>query len=122
MTLFEWLLVSHLAGDWLLQTEWQAQNKATSWRAMLTHIVIYHAVMLVALIALVGADEPRIYVVIVFLAITHLFMDRQWPVARLMSFLRLSVERTPERWFSIAIDQVLHIILLAVCVVYLTSS
>ena len=46
MSLFDSLLVAHLVGDWLLQTEWQALNKTKNWRAMWAHVAVYHILIL----------------------------------------------------------------------------
>lgn len=34
MTALPMLLAGHLIGDWIVQTDWQAANKASSWRAI----------------------------------------------------------------------------------------
>ena len=46
MSLFDWLLVGHLVGDFLLQTDRMARYKAQSWSWMLKHVGIYLAVIL----------------------------------------------------------------------------
>ena len=50
MTTFELLLLTHLLGDYLLQTEWQALNKSKNWVALWTHVGVYHALMLGVLV------------------------------------------------------------------------
>ena len=50
MSLFDKLLVAHLVGDWLLQTEWQALNKSKNYRALLSHISTYSLVILGVLV------------------------------------------------------------------------
>lgn len=122
MTLFESLVVGHLVGDWLLQTEWQAENKATNWGAMLLHVAILHAVILVLLIARYGVGEVPVYVAVAGLALSHAFLDRKWPVARLMRTLRISVERAPDRTLTLIVDQSLHILLLALATLYLSRT
>lgn len=122
MTTFELLIVSHLVGDWLLQTEWMAREKGHNWRALLSHVAVYHAVMLGVLGYRFGFDDPRVYAVVAGLALTHAFMDRQWPVLALMRRLRISVEQPPERWLLVAVDQTLHVVLLAIAVVLLGAG
>jgi hypothetical protein len=119
MTLFESLVIGHLLGDWLLQTEWQAQNKATRWGAMLVHVAIYHAVILVILVARYGAGAMPVYLAVGGLAISHAFLDRKWPVAWLMRALRISVDRAPDRALTLIVDQSLHLLLIALATVYL---
>ena len=40
--LFPLLVAGHLIGDWVVQTDWQAANKATSWKANQQHMAGYH--------------------------------------------------------------------------------
>lgn len=120
MTVFETLLVGHVLGDWLLQTEWQAVNKARSWRALLSHVAVYHVVLLLVLGLKLGFDQPPVYAAVASLAILHGILDRQGFVLWLMRTLRITVERQPERWLSIAVDQSVHIVLLAGAAVLLS--
>jgi hypothetical protein len=48
-------------------------------------------------------------------------MDRGWPVIRFMRTFRIIVERKPERWLVMAVDQSLHILFLAFAVILLSS-
>jgi hypothetical protein len=36
------LLCSHLVGDWVAQSDWQATNKTRSWAALAAHVARYH--------------------------------------------------------------------------------
>jgi hypothetical protein len=122
MTLFESLVIGHILGDWLLQTEWQAQNKAVKWGAMLVHVAIYHAVMLAILVARYGAGELPVYVAVAGLAVSHALLDRKWPVVWTMRTLRISVERAPDRVLILIVDQSLHMLLLALATLYLSRT
>lgn len=119
MTTFELLICAHLVGDWLLQTEWMAVEKRQNWRALVSHVAVYHVVIIAVLGYRFGFGDARIYAVVAVLALTHAFLDRQWPVVRIMRVLRISVQRPPEKWLEIAIDQTLHILFLAAAVVFL---
>jgi hypothetical protein len=121
MSLFDKLLVAHLVGDWLLQTEWQAVNKTKNYRALLSHIGVYSVIMLGVLILDFGFQNIYVYIMVGMLALSHALLDRRWPVIRLMEAFRLIVKREPERWLVMAIDQVLHIALLAIAAVVLSS-
>jgi hypothetical protein len=120
MTVFETLLLAHVVGDWLLQTEWQATHKATSWRALLTHVVVYHLVVLAALLWRVGYGVGEVYAVVVGLAVVHAVMDRKHTVAWFMRVMRIAVEREPAGWLAIAVDQSLHLVWLGVATWILT--
>ena len=120
MTVFETLLITHILGDWLLQTEWQALNKRHSWRAMLSHVMEYHVVLLGVLLAKFGLGDARVFVAVGLLAISHAILDRIWPVMWLMRTFKLIVERQPERWLVIAVDQAMHVMLLSLAALYLS--
>ena len=114
MSLFDKLLVAHLVGDWLLQTEWQALNKAKNYRALFSHIGVYSIIMLSVLAIDFGFQNIYVYLVVLMLGLSHALLDRRWPVIRFMKAFRIIVEREPELWLVLAVDQVLHISFLAI--------
>jgi hypothetical protein len=121
MSLFDKLLVAHLVGDWLLQTEWQALNKSKNYRALFSHIAVYSLIMLGVLVADFGFQNIYAYIVVAMLASSHALLDRGWPVIRFMKTFRLIVERKPERWLVMAVDQVIHVAFLAFAVIIMSS-
>jgi hypothetical protein len=120
MTLFDKLLVAHLVGDWLLQTEWQALNKGQNYRALFSHIGIYSLIIFGVLVIDFGFQYINVYLAVAILALAHAFLDRGWPVVRFMKTFRLIVEREPERWLMMAVDQSIHILLLAIAALALS--
>ncbi|GAB4324318.1 MAG: hypothetical protein Kow0074_17180 [Candidatus Zixiibacteriota bacterium] len=114
MTIFEGLLIAHVVGDWLLQTEWMALNKATDWRALIVHVLVYHAVM--AAILIVGYPmEPGVVLLVVFaLAVFHAILDRRRVTDWYMRAMRMVVNQAPPLWLRVAVDQALHVVSLAV--------
>ena len=48
MSTFDWLLIGHLVGDWLLQSDWMAQEKRQGLvtKAGMVHFTVYTAVLL----------------------------------------------------------------------------
>ena len=121
MTLFENLLMAHLAGDWIFQTEWQALNKTRSWRALLAHVSAYHLLVLGILLSRFGLAEPRVYLAVALLAVSHALLDRRDPLIWLMRKLRIVVEREPPFWLVMAVDQSVHILLLGLVAIQLTA-
>lgn len=121
MTIFETLVVAHAIGDWLLQTEWQALNKATNWRALITHVLIYHLMTLLMLVFVHGLSGPPLYYAVAALAVTHAILDRQNIVIGFMKVTRLSLKEKPEHWHKIVIDQAIHLVLLGGAALYLYS-
>lgn len=120
MSLFDWLLVGHLVGDFLLQSDNMAQNKGRRWRWMLTHVGLYMAVMTVILVACgLARPLPLGWVVAawLFLLITHVILDQRGFTARWMRLVGMTPDHT---WLPIVIDQVFHILTLAIAAQVLT--
>jgi hypothetical protein len=117
------LVVSHLAGDYLFQTGWQAQNKhgglgrdPVRRRALVSHVFTYGLAFVPALVWL--ADDIGAWVAVVAAAIVvpHLVQDD----GRLLGVWVRRVKRTelPSTDFVyIAVDQSFHVIALFVLAV-----
>jgi len=120
MTIFEGMLLAHLLGDWILQSEWQARNKGSSWPALLVHIFIYHVIMFWVLAYCYALPLIPVSVSVAFLAVTHIILDRQKFVRWFVRAMRMCVERDPERWFLVAVDQAIHLLLMGGVAIYLT--
>lgn len=83
------LWAAHDLADHVVQTDHQAANKASSWRAMSGHVGSYTAVQLLALAALRGLADVRpswrrTLVGVALSASTHALLDRRWPVAAIL--------------------------------------
>lgn len=121
MTVFEGMLISHVLGDWLLQTEWQARNKTSCWRAMAVHIVVYHALLFGVLWFGFSLRHWTAVLVVVGLGATHVILDRRTFVQWYARTMRLSSQQPLESWFGIVIDQMLHLALLGLAALILTN-
>jgi hypothetical protein len=113
MTTFAWLMIGHLVGDWLLQSDWMAKEKRRSWlnTAGLIHYTVYAAAIGAALIlAGVNAGLPAFYLVwgIVIFG-SHWVIDASQLVAGWMRFYRQSNREL----VRLMIDQTLHLMVLA---------
>jgi uncharacterized protein DUF3307 len=116
---FAVLLVSHLVGDYLLQTDWQAVHKRgglgsdpVSRRALLSHVATYTLAYVPALIWLAG-DLSALAVVGVAagIAIPHLVQDD----GRLLAIYVRRVKGCDIVAFPLvgaAVDQTMHIVAL----------
>ena len=94
-------------------------NKDNNWRAMLSHVFAYHIVVLAVLGIKLGFREPAVYTVVIVLAVSHAVIDRSRSIAWISRRLRITVERPPEKWLSIVIDQAIHVLLLGIAAYYL---
>lgn len=101
------ILAAHMLGDFVLQTDHQAMNKFTSWRARAAHVTTYCVPFLI--IALLhGATPLRMAAFMALLWSSHFVIDmRRWkgPDAPL--------------WLQIAADQTFHVVTLAFIVAVL---
>lgn len=109
MTLFSYLIVGHLIGDYLLQTRWMASGKATNWAPLITHCFIYTSVVSVAIL-IHSNIIPILAVFLIF--VTHVFLDRRRFVAW-WSKTVMGLKDGEPAWLLIMADQVFHIIVLA---------
>jgi hypothetical protein len=116
MSLFDWLLVGHLAGDFLLQTDRMAGYKAKEWRWMLVHVACYMAAVTLAtlLYAWQNPLSPLSALVgLLLVAVTHVGLDRRNFTSWWMRSIGISQDKP---WLAIVIDQVFHVLVLVVVV------
>ena len=115
---FEVFVVSHLLGDYLLQTEWQALNKRGGLtgtpvmrRALLSHIVTYTLAYVPALIWLWSSRHAWVFGLAALIAVPHLIQDD----GRLLAAYSRTVKKadiTTNLSLSAALDQSFHLIAL----------
>lgn len=110
-------LAAHLIGDWIVQTDWQAANKTTSWKANQQHMAGYHLTL--AAFALASMSVTFALVTVAVSWATHSVIDRRWPVQRLMRATG-SGPFSKTTFGVIAVDQALHLSILA-CLAGLAS-
>jgi hypothetical protein len=116
MILFPLFLAGHLIGDWVFQTDRDAQYKTMSWKTNQHHMLTYH-------IALMGfsawALNPLSVLILLSISwVTHSIIDRRWPVVWLMQRTG-SYQFATQYWGVIAVDQALHLSILSVLSVVL---
>lgn len=70
------IILAHLVGDYLLQTDSMAQRKTTSWRWALTHAGMYSVPYAVLLFILHGRIDWPVAVAYLVIAGTHAVIDR----------------------------------------------
>lgn len=118
---FAVLVVSHLAGDFLLQTEWQATNKygglgrgrPAGRRALVTHVLTYTLCFVPALVWLADSLGWGVLWVAGLVAVPHLVQDD----GRLLSAYLRRVKRSdagPGDLVFVMTDQSAHLLTLFV--------
>jgi hypothetical protein len=113
---FAVLLVSHLVGDFLVQTEWQASNKLGGLdgppavrRALLSHIATYTLCFVPALIWLAGSLDGAAVGIGALIVVPHYVQDD----GRLLSAYLNRVKRTSARPGDLlysAVDRTFHLL------------
>ncbi len=115
---FSVLVVSHLVGDFLLQTDWQARHKYGGLsrdpihrRALVTHVVTYTVAFLPALVWIgLETDAARAVAIGAVVAIPHLIQDD----GRLLDAYMTRVKglATTSSGLRVAVDQSFHVLFL----------
>lgn len=125
--IFLLLLCGHFLGDWVVQTDWMAANKAwvegdyaagprywTTVRANQAHCLTYHLTMAAFVVPVWHTWGTAAALAVSW--VTHGFIDRRWPVRWLMRHTR-SPGFSEQLWGVIATDQALHLTILALIAV-----
>ena len=114
MSLFEWLFVGHLIGDFLMQSDNMARHKMESWSWMLRHICTYMAIMTVVVVIYASSHPLPAWLIVAalaFILVTHVILDRrvftEW-------WMRLVGVAPNHPWMPIVVDQVFHVLILAI--------
>ena len=113
MTLMEMLIVAHLIGDWLLQTESEALQKFNG--KFLNSPLISHCTKytLAFIPAFYYFGISWYWLILIFWS--HMFLDRRWPVKwwihNVMGNSYESIDKL--FWLVVVVDQVMHILVLA---------
>jgi hypothetical protein len=110
--------LSHLAGDFVLQTNWQASNKRrglggdpVARRALVSHSVTYTLTFVPALIWLGGDLGAVVLAIAAGIGVPHLVQDDGRLVARWMRDVKhAEIEQFP--FVGLAVDQTLHLLAL----------
>ncbi|MCD5407236.1 MAG: DUF3307 domain-containing protein [Desulfotomaculum sp.] len=105
MTPFAWLVLGHLAGDYLLQNSWMALNKKNSYLPLFSHCFVY--TLTVYLFSLFFGGLSLLAVILIFIA--HLFLDK----TKFIDYWLKYVTQTDLFWLKVITDQVFHLLVLA---------
>jgi hypothetical protein len=115
---FAVFVVCHLAGDFLLQTDWQATNKRgglsgdhDARRALLSHVAVYTLVFIPAVIWIAAEKSALAVALPAVIFIPHLVQDD----ARVLAAWNRAVKRTtfpPGDPVYMAVDQSFHVLFL----------
>ena len=114
MSLFDWLLIGHLVGDFLLQTDSMAMHKGIRWSWMLKHVGLYMVVVGAVLIVYALMHPLPAWLMaasLLFICVTHIVLDRRGFTEWWMRLVRISPDH---EWLPVVVDQVFHLLVLAI--------
>jgi hypothetical protein len=114
MSLFDWLLIGHLIGDFVLQSDRVAKNKTGRWPWLLGHVALYMVVItaIVVVYALSHPLPPWLAVAaLLFVLATHVMLDQRGFTRWWMRLMGMAPDRL---WLAIVVDQVFHLVTLAI--------
>ena len=106
-----WLILGHLAGDFLFQTRWMALNKPHSYKALFIHSFVYTAFVTISSFFF-GGLHVLSYVLIF---VIHLILDKR----DLLKWWLGIITKAEDEWLAIVTDQIFHLFTL-VAALYLT--
>lgn len=106
MEIFSWLIVGHLVGDFLLQSNWMAINKTRNLLPLVVHSLVYTGA--VGLFALLGGglSLPALAIIFIF----HILLDNRVFVGLWVKHINGAEDIL---WLRIMVDQSWHILILA---------
>ena len=112
MSPFMALMLAHLVGDWMIQTEYQALNKAKGhWcnDALCAHCIGY-TLCFVPVFLLYSLNWW--WLALIFGS--HMFLDRRWPVIWWIRVVKRTSDETISKlfWLVVAVDQIMHLLIL----------
>ena len=115
---FAVFIVSHLVGDFLLQTDWQASHKENGLgadpihrRALRMHVLTYMVAFVPALVW-IGIETDALWAIVIaaVIAVPHLVQDDR----RLLDSYMATVKGVTEKALGlrVAVDQAFHVVFL----------
>jgi hypothetical protein len=116
MSPLAWFVVAHFVGDYLIQTEYEALNKAQGrfWnRALVVHCLKYTACFIPALLAY----QVSLIWLLPVLA-THLLFDRRWLIVLWRKYINRNSDEGIKQtfWLTIMVDQIFHVLVIVAIV------
>lgn len=117
LTFFEALIITHLIGDFLFQSKWEALNKDKKRLPLLFHCFIYTVCFIPAFLIY---NTSLLWLLLIF--VSHIILDQRrfelWLIEKVKGFRKK--ETQDWRWWVLFMgtDQVLHFVVLVLIVLF----
>ncbi|MTI81850.1 MAG: DUF3307 domain-containing protein [Firmicutes bacterium] len=109
MNSFEWLLIGHLVGDFLLQNNWMAMNKKNNIFALIVHSIVYTTTLYMFSLPFGGIGLTAVTI----LFFSHVILDKRL----LVEWWLENINRTPDVfWLQVVVDQTFHLLVLVLII------
>lgn len=122
MSIFDWLIIGHFVGDWLLQNDWMALGKTSGLRSIngLVHYLVYTVtIALVLAIVTYTHIAPTVFLICVSITfISHWIIDGGNLAARWMRFFG----QRNQTMVRVVIDQTFHLCILGIITTISSSN
>jgi len=109
MSNFDILLIAHLIGDYLFQTNWMAANKVKEWPPLIFHSFIYTSIIWI--ISILGFQGLS-FKACIFIFVCHIVLDQR-QLVKLWSDKIMGLKDGEPSWLRTMVDQTFHLIVLA---------
>lgn len=121
MSIFDWLLIGHFVGDWVLQSDWMAQGKK---KAFFTWAGLIHfSVYTVAILVTFWLVDDRNRTGLVYVAAGTIVFVSHWILdATPLVEWWLGLYKQTSDFVRIIIDQTLHLLILGVLVATILNN
>lgn len=119
---FLWLLFVHFIADFVLQSNWMAQNKSKDWTALSAHVLVYTSVLWFGVVLLLATFYLTPVAMVMYAlangalhfatdAVTSRINSRLWEAKRVHGF-----------FVGVGADQFIHAFTLGISLAYLFNN
>jgi len=113
MSLFDNLLMGHLAGDFLFQTSWMARGKNSHILPLIVHSIVYT----LCIFAFSFNTDFLCWSNFFILIGTHALIDsRKITYLWMRNVMRVTACTNNETWLAIVTDQIFHLLILYILI------
>ena len=113
MDTFNWLVIGHLVGDWLLQNDWMAQCKKRGF--FTTAVLVHYTIYTLAVVAFLWLSPQDTVGLGIYLIVGGIIFFTHWIIdsTRIVEYWIQTFKQSNISIMRIMVDQTFHILVLA---------